>query len=155
MELKANTKNKIPTFPIRIRKDGAWFHEGRLIERQSLVKLFAQILVRDGKGNYWLETPYERGCIEVEDTPFVIVDYMIENHQGENIYLFKSNLDQNFKLCEDKQLFFRNSAPILILPGRLEARLLRSVFFALLNEACDKKSQTITSNGISFSLLDE
>ena len=57
---------------MRIDSDGQWYHQGGLIKRQALVKLFASILTRLDNGEYWLVTPAERGGIEVDDAPFVI-----------------------------------------------------------------------------------
>ena len=36
--------------------------------------LFASVLKRDEEGDFWLETPAERGRIEVEDAPFLAVE---------------------------------------------------------------------------------
>ena len=65
-------------FDIRIAADGSWFHEGGLIGRPALVKLFASVLQREADGTYWLVTPVERGRIEVEDAPFIGVSVNIE-----------------------------------------------------------------------------
>ena len=60
-------------FDIRIAADGSWYHEGGLIGRPALVKLFASVLRREADGSYWLVTPVERGRITVDDVPFVMV----------------------------------------------------------------------------------
>ena len=57
---------------IRIHKDGSWWHEGSVFERQKLVQLFSRLLAwREGR--YWLVTPAEQLAIEVEDLPFIVV----------------------------------------------------------------------------------
>jgi hypothetical protein len=61
-------------FSIRIARDGTWFYRGSPIGRKELVCLFASVLKRDEGGVYWLETPVERGRIDVEDAPFVAVE---------------------------------------------------------------------------------
>ena len=58
-------------FHIKIARDGRWFHEGDEIHRKALVKLFSTVLKRDSDGVFWLETPVEKGRIEVEDAPFI------------------------------------------------------------------------------------
>ena len=58
-------------FNIKIASDGRWFHEGDEIHRKALVKLFSTVLKRDSDGFFWLETPVEKGRIEVEDAPFI------------------------------------------------------------------------------------
>ena len=35
--------------PIRIAADGTWYHEGRPIRRDSLVRLFSSVLKKEGK----------------------------------------------------------------------------------------------------------
>jgi hypothetical protein len=60
--------------PIVISKDGRWFHDGGLIERESLVRLFASILRREDDGEYYLVTPVEKWRIEVEAHALVVTD---------------------------------------------------------------------------------
>jgi len=60
--------------PFLIRRDGDWLYRGSSIRRKELVCLFAGVLTRDETGEYVLETPVERGRIEVEDAPFVAVE---------------------------------------------------------------------------------
>ena len=58
---------------IRIDREGRWYHEGTLIERQPLVDLFATILRLETNG-YYLVTPVEKMKILVEEVPFIAVD---------------------------------------------------------------------------------
>ena len=51
--------------PFLIRRDGTWLYRGSPINRKELVCLFASVLKRDEDGGFWLETPAERGRIEV------------------------------------------------------------------------------------------
>lgn len=61
-----------------IKKNGQWFHEGTPFTRANLVKLLASVLKKEAE-NYFLVTPVEKIGIQVEDVPFVIVDWqMIE-----------------------------------------------------------------------------
>ena len=62
----------LQNFEIYIDANGKWFHQGKSIDRVSIVKLFSTILKRDKFGEYWLENPVEKGKIIVEDAPFVI-----------------------------------------------------------------------------------
>jgi hypothetical protein len=61
-------------YDIRIARDGVWFYHGSPIGRLPLVKLFASVLRRDDRGDFWLITPAERGRIVVDDAPFVAVE---------------------------------------------------------------------------------
>lgn len=55
-----------------ISRSGDWIHEGRKIDRQKMVRLFASILKKEGN-DYFLVTPVEKVKITVENTPFVVV----------------------------------------------------------------------------------
>ncbi|MEZ5931764.1 MAG: DUF1285 domain-containing protein [Alphaproteobacteria bacterium] len=145
-------------YHLRIDRDGVWHHEGRPIARKPLVKLFASVLRREADGDYWLVTPVERGRIEVEDVPFVVID-LIANGSGQDQTLrVKSNLDEWVAIDQDHPLRLHcptwasaadaDSAPlpsastpvdlpssnplpyVEIRPG-LEGRLLRPVYYEL------------------------
>ena len=60
--------------PFLIKRDGTWLYRGTPINRKELVCLFASVLRREEDGSWWLQTPAERGRIEVEDAPFVAVE---------------------------------------------------------------------------------
>ena len=72
-------------FNIKIASDGRWFHEGGEIHRKALVKLFSTVLKRDPDGVFWLETPVERGRIEVEDAPFIATTLTVDCADGAHL----------------------------------------------------------------------
>ena len=69
-------------FHIKIAGDGRWYHEGDEIRRKALVKLFSTVLKRDSDGVFWLETPVEKGRIEVEDAPFIATALTVDHADG-------------------------------------------------------------------------
>ena len=69
-------------FHIKIAGDGRWYHEGGEIQRKALVKLFSTVLKRDSDGVFWLETPVEKGRIEVEDAPFIATALTVDHADG-------------------------------------------------------------------------
>ena len=69
-------------FHIKIAGDGRWYHEGGEIHRKALVKLFSTVLRRDSNGVFWLETPVEKGRIEVEDAPFIATAVTVDQADG-------------------------------------------------------------------------
>ena len=69
-------------FHIKIADDGRWYHEGNEIHRKALVKLFSTVLKRDSDGVFWLETPVEKGRIEVEDAPFIATVLTVDHADG-------------------------------------------------------------------------
>ncbi|MGH3182550.1 MAG: DUF1285 domain-containing protein, partial [Streptosporangiaceae bacterium] len=80
--------------PFLIRRDGTWLYRGSPIGRKELVCLFASVLKRESDGTYWLETPAERGQIEVEDVPFVAVELEWSGGGQEQRLSFRTNIDQ-------------------------------------------------------------
>jgi hypothetical protein len=59
---------------MRIARDGTWFYLGTPIGRPALVKLFSQILRREGD-LYFLVTPVEKVGIIVDDAPLFAIDF--------------------------------------------------------------------------------
>lgn len=126
-------------YNMRIDREGVWHHEGRPIARQALVKLFASVLERDPDGGHRLVTPAEHGPIEVEDAPFVIVALAAEGSGSDQILRVKSNLDDWVTIGPDHPLTMRlpkdgqSDVPLPYVDMRagLEARLLRSVYYQL------------------------
>ncbi len=134
-------------FAMRIAKDGTWFYRGSPIGRKELVCLFASVLKREPDGSFVLETPVERGRIEVEDAPFVAVEMFWRNCAdptaccGEpakrQCLTFRTNLDEMVTADAEHpirvQVDPRSREPrpyILVRPG-LEARINRAVFYEL------------------------
>jgi hypothetical protein len=80
--------------PFVIKRDGTWLYRGTPINRKEMVCLFASVLRREDDGSWWLQTPAERGRIQVEDAPFVAVelDWTGEGHQ--QTLSFRTNIDQ-------------------------------------------------------------
>jgi len=116
-----------------------WHHEGRPIARKPLVKLFASVLRQGADGDFWLATPVERGRIEVEDAPFVIVELAAEGVAVDQTIRARTNLDAWVTIGPDHPLDMRlpkdgrSDVPlpyVVVRPG-LEGRLLRSVYYQL------------------------
>jgi hypothetical protein len=124
-------------FGMRIARDGTWYHEGTPIGRLALVKLFATVLRRDEQGDYWLQTPAERGRIEVEDVPFIAVEMVVEaaGTSAQTLRL-RTNIDAWITLDAEHPLRVSEDekgqpAPYILLKDGIEARLSRSVFYDL------------------------
>ncbi|AWJ86535.1 proteophosphoglycan precursor (plasmid) [Azospirillum sp. TSH58] len=128
-------------FDIRIARDGTWFHEGDPIRRIELVKLFATVLRRDGAGDFWLVTPVERGRIVVEDTPFVAVEMAASGDGDEQVVSFRTNLDEWVECGPDHPIRVVHNpengepTPYILIRNGLEARILRSVYYELVDRA--------------------
>ena len=80
--------------PFLIKRDGTWLYRGTPILRKELVCLFSSVIKREADGSFWLETPAERGRIEVEDTPFVAVELGWTGNGRDQVLSFRLNTDQ-------------------------------------------------------------
>jgi hypothetical protein len=122
---------------MRIARDGSWHYQGSPIARLPLVKLFASVLRREADGQYWLVTPVERACILVEDAPFVAVEVRAEGAGRDQRLVFRSNLDEEVIAGEAHPLRIAAeptsgaAIPYILIRDRLEARILRPVFYHL------------------------
>ena len=123
-------------FQMRILADGTWLYQNSPIGRKPLCKLFASVMHRDDKGDYWLVTPAERGRIQVDVAPFTFVEYQ----QKDDGLHFRSNLDEWVRLDANHPLQMANKAdaeplPLITLRGRLQGLITRSVFYHLVEIA--------------------
>ena len=120
---------------MRIAADGTWFYQGTPINRMPLVKLFAAVLRREDDDEYWLVTPAERGRVLVEDAPFTAVEVTCSGRGAGQSLIFRTNLDENVALDEAHPLQCRGTGeaprPYILVRDRLEARILRSVYYHL------------------------
>jgi len=141
---------------MRIGRDGAWFHQGTVIARPAMVRLFSTILRKDEEG-FMLVTPVEKLSITVEDVPFIAV-LMTSEGEGEVQRLtFTTNVSDQVSAGPDHPLRFvpdaKTGAPIpyLHVRGGLEARLARPVYYALVELAVTRGDAFgIWSNGAHF-----
>ena len=128
--------------PFRIRRDGTWLYRNSPIGRKELVCLFASVLKRDADGGFWLETPAERGRIEVEDAPFVAVELDWTGEGRQQKLSFRTNVDQIVTAGPDHpirvshDLITCEPTPyLLVRPGdgapAIEARINRAVYYEL------------------------
>lgn len=128
-------------FDMRIAADGTWFYRGSPIGRQRLVKLFSTVLRREADGEYWLVTPVERGRIEVEDAPFVAVELSVNGRGRDQVLAFRTNLDVWVEAGPEVPLRLELDAasgeprPYILVRDGLEARLLRNVYYHLIEAA--------------------
>jgi hypothetical protein len=129
-------------FGIRIDRNGTWHYRGSPIGRKELVCLFASVLKREADGTYVLETPVERGRIEVEDAPFVAVEMWWKdcgdgNGRPRQCLAFRTNLDEIVTADADHPIrvhlcpLTREPRPYVTVRPGLEAKISRAVFYEL------------------------
>jgi len=136
---------------MRIARDGTWYYRGSPIGRFPLVKLFASVLCREADGGYWLVTPAERGRIEVEDVPFLAVEVTFNGEGRDQELMFRTNLDEFVTMGPDNPLRIETAAngeprPYILVRDGLEARLVRPVFYELV----DRGTEEQVGNAIEF-----
>jgi len=112
----------------KIDRNGNWFHKGEQIKREALAKLFADRALKiDENGNYWLQTPYEKYSVDVEDVPFIVLDY---EEEGDTI-TFRTNMNETIELGKAHPLELRAGLPYIEIRDGLFARINRAVFYNL------------------------
>ncbi|MEM9796265.1 MAG: DUF1285 domain-containing protein [Pseudomonadota bacterium] len=135
---------------IIIRRDGTWFHEGTPIGRPGLVQLFASILKREGD-RHFLVTPVEKVGIQVEDAPFVAVDF----EQSGDTILFETNVGDRVAAGPDNPLRVEFAAdgepsPYVEVRRGLEALIDRKSFYRLVEIGREENGMFGLRSGGSF-----
>lgn len=156
--------------PFIIKKDGTWLYKGTPINRKPMVCLFSTVLKREKDGAFFLETPVERGLIEVEDAPFIAVELDWTGHGSQQCLSFRTNTDQcvtagrehPIRIAHD--LLTCEPTPYLhIRDGKgsfpIEARINRATYYELVALAepglyKGRKVLGVWSDGVFFSLGD-
>lgn len=121
----------------RIDFEGRWFHDGAPIQRTALVKLFADKGLKiDENGNYWLASPFEKYPVDIEDVPFLIVDYAVSPSGLD----FITNMEERIPVGPEHPVELRYveragfELPYIHVRGGLYARVNRSVYYNLIEE---------------------
>jgi hypothetical protein len=125
---------------MRIAADGSWFHEGRMIPRPELVRLFSTILRREPDGRHVLVTPVEKLDIEVEDAPFVAIEATSEGEGSDRRLGFRLNTDDYVIAGPAHALRIETAPdgsprPYVQVRAGLEALIARPVFYELVELA--------------------
>lgn len=128
--------------PFLIKRDGTWLYRGSPIGRKELVCLFSSVLRRDTEGKFYLQTPAERGRIEVEDVPYLAVELDWSGEGRSQTLSFRTNVDQVVTLGPEHRLRVAHDLltcePTPYLQVRdgdgafpIEARISRAVYYEL------------------------
>lgn len=155
-------------FSFTIDRDGRWYcHDPAMgvgpIRREALAKLFAGAgtgwmagkgLSVDAAGTYWLTSPHEKYRVDVEDVPFVIVDY----DRKRQLLVMKTNFAEEVTLDSEHSFQFRRDGPFPDVPyievrAGLLARVGRAVFYHLAAEASQQNAELSVESGGRYHLL--
>ncbi len=130
-------------FDFRIARDGTWYYRASPIRRKPLVKLFSSVLTRDDEGVYWLVTPVERGRIAVDDAPFTAVELDVIGAGDDRVLRFRNNVDDWIEAGPEHPIRVEvapetgEPSPYILVRDRLEALIVRSVFYQLVDLAVE------------------
>lgn len=122
---------------IRIAKDGLWYYLGTPIGRAPLVKLFSNILKREGDA-YFLVTPAEKVGIKVDDAPLFVVDFEVEGSGcGQSLRLITKTeeevtADGDHAIRVERDAVTGEPSPYVHVRSGLDARIDRKTFYRLI-----------------------
>jgi hypothetical protein len=156
--------------PFVIKRDGTWLYKGTPINRKPMICLFSTVLKREPDGRFFLETPAERGFIDVEDAPFLAVELDWTGHGPQQNLTFRINTDQCITAGREHPIRISHDlltcepTPYLhVRDGKgklpLEARINRATYYELVALAepgmhQGRKVLGVWSQGVFFSLGD-
>ncbi len=154
--------------PFLIKRDGTWLYQGTPINRKELVCLFSSVLRREADGSWWLQTPAERGRIQVEDAPFVAVELDWRGDDAHQVLSFRTNIDEiltagpehpirvshDIITCEPTPYIRVRGGPGML---AVEARINRATYYELVALAVPKwvgsrRMLGVWSQGVFFPL---
>jgi uncharacterized protein len=143
---------------MRIARDGSWYHQGGLIRRPAMVRLFSSILRREADGRYVLVTPAEMLDIDVEDAPFHAVELKSDGEGRNRRLAFRLNTDD--LVIADAEHPIRvtmgdaGPRPVVMVRGGMEALITRPVYYELAGFAEDDSAAPagVWSEGSFFPL---
>lgn len=121
---------------MRIARDGTWFYLGTPIGRKELVRLFSTILRKDGE-RYVLVTPVEKVGIQVDDAPFVAVDFEVSGEGRDQVLTFQTNVGDHTTAGPDAPIRVERDpetgepSPYVLVRSNLEALIDRKSFYRL------------------------
>lgn len=150
---------------MRIARDGSWFYLGTPITRKPMVKLFSSIIRRDGD-DYFLVTPVEKVAIQIDDAPFVAVSLQVAGAGEAQLLRFTSNVDDEVVAGKAHPLRFvidpqtQEPSPYVLMRSNLEALILRSVFYQLVELALPRELDGqvwlgVWSDGVFFPIAEQ
>lgn len=124
---------------MRIARDGTWYYLGTPIGRPALVRLFSQILRREGD-DYFLVTPVEKVGIKVDDAPFLAVDFDASGDGKDQVLRFITKTqDEVVASAENPIRVARDAtgqpAPYIHLRAGMEALIDRKSFYRMVDLA--------------------
>jgi hypothetical protein len=124
---------------IRIKNDGKWYADDRLMFRKPIVKLFAMNLERDNGNGFYIRLNQETFPVTVEDVPFLAAEAYID--EGAIVFVFYD--EQEMRVEEEIPLMFKEDTPYLSFKWENDTRLSRSAFWMVSNFLVERNNQVL------------
>ncbi len=130
-----------------IKADGSWVHEGSIIQRQPLIKLFSRILRREADGSFVLVTPAEKITIQVARAPFLVVDF---EGGGDKPLFITTNIGDTFPVSEKHPIVLlpeyasetsQEIIPFVVIRSGIHALFNRAVYYRAIESAVERKTE--------------
>lgn len=123
---------------MRITRDGTWWYQGSPIRRERMVRMFSRVLRREGS-EYFLVTPVEKVRLDVELAPLLAVRMETRDGDAGREIAFATNVGDIVVADADHPIQVRGAPdaplPLVTVRDGIEALLVRSVFYELVEEA--------------------
>jgi len=143
---------------MRIARDGSWYHQGTLIGRPEMVRLFSTILRREPDGRFVLVTPGEKLDIAVDDAPFLAVEVQSDGTGADRCLAFRLNTGDFVVAGPINRLCFAvgedGPHPRLSVRSGLDALIARPVYYELVEMALSDQTDPpgVWSQGAFFAM---
>ena len=129
---------RVGDIDIRIVANGDWFHEGALVKRFAIARLFATIL-RVENGEHFLVTPAEKLRIRVDDAPFIATDFETEGEGAKRRIVFAINVGDAVLVDAEHPIVVEDRdgepRPYVHVRDSLRALIARPAFYRLVDLA--------------------
>jgi hypothetical protein len=119
------------TTPMKIDKEGRWFHQGEEITHRKTYLLYCRSLTRDESGGIILRIGGEECPVEVEDAPFVVMTVEIASAgpgAEEAIWLTLNDETREKLIPETLRIGLDNIPYCQVRNGLFEARFSRNAY---------------------------
>jgi hypothetical protein len=144
-----------------IKANGQWIHEGGLIKRPAMVKMFSRILWLEDE-DYFLVTPVEKVRIQVEDAPFLVTHMSVMTNDDGVTLAFTTSVGDHLVLGQDDISLWMDdyqgeAHPYISVRYGMKALIHRNIFYDLVELGQEKEINgemhlCVTSNKQYFSL---
>jgi hypothetical protein len=115
---------------IRFGRDGRWYCDGEVIPNQAICRLYSRAMTVGDDGVARLQLGEDRATVDVEDTPWVVVQVEGDAARGFAVRLNDDTTEPldpaTLRIGADHVLYCR------VKGGRHEARFLRPAYYELM-----------------------